>query len=798
MLNDLRLAIRLLVKERGFSLAALLALALTIGVSTTVFTIVNAMTRGLPVPDADRLMGIREYDAAGRQMGVSFPDFDDWRRAVKGFSRLAVFSPTTMSVIDDGHAPDRVQAAYVSSETFDLLVVQPILGRTFRPDEDRSDSQSVVILAGGLWKERYGSDPHIIGHTIKVNDIPSVVVGVMPIGFEFPLVSRMWQPLAQMPGIAQQPRNARTLQAVGRLADGTTMRQAASELSSVARSLQREHPDTNRGIDTTVMPYPGPFAPAPFLWGLTGAVVLLLTIACVNLANLLLARGARRAHELWVRAALGGSRWRILRQLLVESVVLSVASGVIGLLLAVLGLEVFSRAVAGIRFPYWLQWNMDRRVFIALTAVCVGAGLAFGIAPALRMSSTDLLGGLHQGGRSVVRVRSRAWSGTLLAAELALTVVLLVGAALMLHSFMAVYRADRVVDTTHVLTLRLTLGSKYSTPVQRNLFYQRAEERLARTPGVVAATVASGPPFAGAPLRQLIIFGAGERSEGTPPVSMVTIGPRYFDTLRLSLLRGRTLTGRDAESGQESAIVNQRLADMFFGGRDPIGQRVRIVNSVAPVGQPRWMTIVGVSPTVRQQFFEDLDPVIYVANGLDSPRVVSLMVRGEHPGSALVSLVRSDIHDLDPDLALYNIVPLEDLMTQSRWGHRILGSLFSVFAVIALLLCSVGLSATIAYSVVQRRQEIAVRMALGAREVQVIRLFVQQGLLPLVLGTVVGVAAALRAGRLLQQYLVQTSPTDPANYVTICLLLLAVGVIASIVPAWHAARINPVVALRGE
>jgi putative ABC transport system permease protein len=801
--QDLRFAARLLLKDRRFTVPAVLALALGIGMNGTMFTIVNAMVRGLPIDGPERILSIHARDGAGRWrgFGVSYRDFLDFQANSKAFTGLAAFSQSAMALGDDGHAAERASAAYVSANTFQLLGDRPMLGRDFVPQDDRPGAPAVVILGSRVWTTRYNADPSIVGRRVRVNGVFSTVIGVMPDGFRFPIVSDMWQPLAQLPGVTRQTRDMRQLQVVGRLADSSTLPQAQAEIESIAVRLSREYPDTNRNTGAVAVRFPGHFAPSPILVALMSAVGLVLLLACINVANLLLARAAGRSRELTMRVALGATRRRIVRQLLVESGLLTLAAGTLGFGLAFAGLWLFASAVAGITFPYYIRWTIDRRVALFVAAVCLGTALVAGLLPAVQASKLAASCHSKEGERNPTSsIGRRRLTTVLLTIEVALTLTLLAGAGLMMRSFLAVYSADSVVDAARVVAMPLSLPTeRYRTAEQRTAAYQRLEQRIGAIADVSSNAFASVVPFAGGPSRQISVD--GRRSlpgESQPIVSLVAIRGRYFDTLGLRLLRGRMFTDRDGLPGSESAIVNQRLATMFFANEDPIGRRFCLTapNAAAAL-PPACATIVGVSPTVRQQYFQEIDPVVYVPAPADAAELM-LIVRSHSTPDAIAPLIRAEVFGFDEEIALNALLPLDRTMTGSRWGHRVFGGMLTVFAVVGLLLVAVGLYAVTAFAVVQRTQEIGIRMALGARSSAVVWLFVARAALPVGLGIGVGLAGALAMGRLLQRFLIQTSPTDPTILVGIAVLLVAVSFAAAFFPARRATGLDPLAALRYE
>jgi putative ABC transport system permease protein len=810
LLHDIRFAIRLLVKDKWFTLVAVAALALGIGVNATVFTFVNAvLIRGLPFNDPDRIMSIAERNMArGVDLGVSYLNFQDWKVAQKSFTGVAAWSGTTMNVSDEGRTPERYQGPYMSWNGFALIGQQPTLGRDFRAEDDMPGAQPVAILGGGIWKSRYGSDPNILGRTIKINDVPTTVVGVMPEGMKFPVGADLWLPLAQTPQLTTQKRQQHfSLQAFGRLADGVSRQQAQTELKAIAARLAHDFPDANKDIGATVMTFNERFNGGPIrlvFLSLMGAVGFVLLIACANVANLLLARSAQRAREIGVRVSLGATRWRIVRQLLVESVLLAMVSGVLGFVLAVAGTRWFDAVTQDVGKPYWIKFTMDGSVFAFFAAVCLATGVVFGLAPALHISRTDINEVLKEsGGRSGSGGgRARRWTGALIVVEIALTLVLLAGAGFMMRSFLSLYHLDLGIDTSRLLTMNLALPDrKYPTPEQRAAFYQRLTERVAAMTTLQAGTIASNVPLNGGAQLRLTVDGRSTPAGELPPqVSRLVVGARYFDTLGLRLLRGRAFDDGDGTAGHEVAIVNQRFVAMHFANEDPIGRRIKLAPDQPTGPEPAFMTIVGIAPTVRQRAVQepDPDPVVYMPYRAQPSAFMTLIVRTPGEPALLTGAMREEVRALDPDLPLFNIRTMDESLAQQRWPFRIFGSMFAAFAAIALILSAVGLYAITAYSVTQRTQEIGVRMALGAQNTQLWWLLLRGGMVQLAIGLVIGMAGAVGVGRLLKSLLVQQTPNDPLTLGSIAFLFLLVSLVACVYPASRATRLDPVHALRYE
>jgi predicted permease len=810
--QDARYAVRLLWKDRWFTAVAAVALALGIGVNTAVFTIVNAiLLRGLPFERPDRIVALGSLDARGRPTGVSKLDFLDWQASSKSYSTLAMFLGAPMNLTEDGPAPEQYNGTYTAATLFPLIGVQPVMGRAFTVDEDRPGAQPVALIGHTLWKNRYGSDPAILGRAIKVNSLICTVIGVMGPDMRFPVNADVWLPFAQLPPEARDPkRDVRNTNVIGRLKDGVSIAQARSELETIAATLARDNPTTNKDIRATVTSFNDRVTGPPLkllLYALSGAVAFVLLIACANVANLLLARSAGRAREIAVRSSLGATRGRIVRQLLVESVLLAAIGGVLGLGLAVAGVRMFDRATAAPELgkPYWMTFTLDPIVFTYLAAICVVTGIVFGLAPALQVSKTDVNEVLKEaGGRSASgSVRARRWTGALIVTEIVLTLVLLAGAGFMMRSFLTLYRADIGADTSRVLTMRVFMPlTKYPRPDTRAVLVDRLEERLRGVSALQAFTLTTNPPMFGGFLRQLSLQGRPDTTDRRPEVTMVGITSGYFDTLGIRPLRGRVFDVADGTPGHESAIVNQRFVAMHLGADDPIGRQITLYDAAPSAQQsaPRTATIVGVVPSIRQRGFQDPepDPVVYLPYRSDPQRFVTLMVRGPGDPGRLTALVREEARAVEPDVPLFGIFTLDALLAQQRWPFRVFGSMFAIFAAIALVLSAVGLYAVTTYSVAQRTPEIGVRVAVGAEPLHIMWLVLRRALIHLAIGLPIGIAGALAVGRLLQSVLVATAGRDPVTVAAIAGLLIAVSLVACFWPARRATRLDPVSALRYE
>jgi putative ABC transport system permease protein len=815
--QDLRFAFRLLIKGRWFTLAAVVALALGIGANVTVFTIVNAvLLRDLPFEKPEQIVIFGTQDAQGRPNGISLPDFQDWKASARSFSGMAFVVGFPCNVSDEDHAPEQYLGVYSSVDIFRMLNQHAVVGRDFRPDDDRPGAEPVAMLANTIWHKRYGDNPAILGKVVRLQGISATVIGVMPAGMQFPFNADLWMPEAQwLPGAPDRNRSVHTWTAVGRLKDGVTIKQAQAEMATIGAKLARDYPKEDKAltpiVDTFTRRILGPQIRILF-WSLMGAVVFVLLIACANVANLLLARAADRSREIGIRFSLGATRSQVVRQLLVESVLLAFVGGIVGFGLSIFGIRAFDAVTRNVGIPYWMVFSLDARVFTFFTIACLATGIIFGLAPALHISRTNLNDVLKEGGRTGSSgSRARRWTGALIIFELALTLVLLAGAGFMMRSFLVMYSTDIGIDTSHLLTMRMQVpGRKYVSVEDRAIFFQRVNESLAANGGIVAGATTTSLPMGGTGQVQLTIDGR-PAAGGTqlPMVDLIGIGPRYFDAVGAPLVRGRIFEASDGLPGHENAIVNQRFVSMFFPGEDAIGRRLKLTqvqaNALDALGKS-WVTIVAISPTIRQQGFgpsgptnaTEPDPVVYVPYRLNPVRGMAIIVRTRSaPGSA-APLMREEMRKLDSDMALFQVNTMDEVLAINRWFLRTFGSMFAIFAFIALVLSAVGLYAITAYSVTQRTQEIGIRMALGAEPRHVQWLFVRRGLIQLAIGLIIGMAGAFGTGRLLQSQLVRTSPTDPPTLVTIAAILIAVGLAACFFPARRATRLNPVVALRHE
>jgi putative ABC transport system permease protein len=804
MLHDLRFGLRVLRKSRGFTAVIVLTLALGIGVNTAIFTIVNAVvSKGMPYSDPQEIAFV-----SSNRGGVSYPDLLDFRES-GGFKGLGAFTNLAADLSEGDAAAERVAGASVTANTFALLGSQPLLGRGFTENDERPGANRVVLLSHGLWQARYGGDAGIVGRTIRINLIDHTVIGVMQPSEGFPNNTRLWTPL--VPDGNLQRREVRSLVVFGRLADGVSFEGAAAGLSTIARRLAEAYPDTNKNIEPRVQPYTDRGTSGPIriiLFSLLGSVGFVLLIACANVANLLLSRAIKRTRETSIRTAIGASRWRIVRQLLVESVMMSVAGGVLGFGIALLGVRWIDAATLPTGRPYWLDFSMDYRVFGYFLVVSVVTGILFGLAPALQISKSSVSENLKEGGRGASGgKRVGRLTGALLVGQIGLTIVLLVGAGLMIRSFLITQRFDIGVDTDNLVTVQVTLpNARYSQPADRLAFQDQLRRQLGSLPGMDRLTLVSIPPAGGASFQTLKIEGREMTDENgrLPIVGGIAAVPGYFAALDLAVRRGRDFSEADGAAGAEVVIVNEKFVERYFPDEDPLGKRLRLGNDLGRGTEDMeapWLTVIGVGPPVFQQSPDgdlSVQPTIYTPFRQAPPVSFTVLARSSVPGEDAVAAIRSELRQLDVDMPLYNIRTMEDILARRNWPYRIFGTLFAVFALIALLISAIGIYAVAAHGVGLRKQEIGVRMAFGAKERDILWLVLRQSITRIALGIALGLLAAFGVSRVLASVLVNTTATDPLTFASISVLLAAVTLLACFFPARRATRLDPVDALRVE
>ena len=807
MLQDLRFALRLIAKERWFSAATILALALGIGVNATGFTLVSGVfLRERSLRDANQVYVVSWRTAAGRRAPLSYLEFEDWRQQSRSFAHLAAVEEDTLNISDERALPEQVFGARVSAEAFAVFGQQPLLGRTFSPEDERLGAPPVAIVAHHVWRNRYREDLAVLGSILRVDGTPAAIVGVMPPGLRFPGNAEVWVPL--MSTVAQSQRSHRALMVFGRLNADMSRRQADAESAGIGQRLIAAYPDDTkdlRGVLLESVPerFVGGPARTMFL-AMMAAVSFVLLIACANVANLLLSRSVFRAREVAMRCALGATRLRIVRQLLVESVVLGAVGGALGLLLAYGGVRLFDAAVLDPTRPYWIVFEVNLAVFAYVAAVCVFTAILAGLAPAFHVSRTSAGTVLKEGARGTIGgLRARWFSGAMVVSQLALTIVLLTGAGLMARSLLNLRTADLGFSPDHLLSMRLQLpGTKYGTPDARRAFYEQLESRVSGIAGIDSVAITTAVPPAHTEGRRVEVDGL-EAPERPPSVSVVRIGLRFFDVLDRRVIRGRALQAEDATPGTDGVVVNERLVRQLFGNDDPIGRRIRFVQGRP--GDPNvthgpWRTIAGISPPIRHSAARDVEtePTVYMPYSTEPPGSAWVIVRTGLAASSVSDEIRRAVQAIDSDQPVFTIQSLEDQLRERRWPYTAFGGAFAIFAIVALVLSSVGLYALMAYAVTQRTAEIGVRMALGARSRHVAWLFLSGGMTQLAIGLAIGLGGAFALSGVLQAVLVDVTPGDPLTLLTVTVILTAVAIAACLLPVRRATRIDPLTALRQE
>jgi putative ABC transport system permease protein len=800
MRRDLRHAARQLRRAPGFTAVAVLTLGLGIGVNTTFFTIVNAIClRGLPIDEPDRVMFLSGRDAQDRTLGLSYAEFEDIRARTAAFSRVAAYVITSPSVADNRQPPARVLGAYVSAGSFELLGDRPILGRTFRPEEDNPGSSAVVLIGNELWSSRYASDPNIIGQTISVNAVPSTVIGVMPRGFMFPTNADIWRPMASLPPVVRQSRAERRLAVVARFANSKTEEHARVEMASLGTGWAREHSATNRDVRFTVVPINEQLNPsvAQRAWiAFITAGVLVLLVACANVANLLLMRAATRGREMAIRSAIGASRSRVVRQLLVESATLSVLAAAFGVFVAWAGLRMLAAIVPPETLPYWMAFTMDGPVLAVVVGVCVLSVFLCGLPSALHVSKVDLRDTLADSGTTTGARPARRWIGALLAAEFAVTLVLVTLAVTGVRGNIEGRRTEFQIDSESLVTMSVALGlDLYPSPEKRLAFFEQLDQAMSSPVGPIA--YASVLPYGGGQQQPLTLIGRsiGDKS---PTVSVVWASDGYFDVLRIPFVSGRAFSPTDGRPGTEAAIVNERFVQMLLSGQEPIGARIRVGMAETP-----WLRIVGVATTVRQQVFgPQPDPVVFLPFRASPLPVTAIVLRAAGDPAEPIARLRREAARLDPNLPLYRVMTFEQAVQNAFWNNRLSDTIIRSIAVVAFALALIGVYAVTGHTVERWTKELGLRIALGAGGGQIAWLVIRRVLTQLSIGLAVGLVGTLAFDRLFSDPTTRPASSvhmmDATVLVAIVMSIAAVAVIACLVPIRRAARVDPLVALRTE
>lgn len=805
LLKDIRYSVRSLLKHLGFTVVVVATLAVGIAANTTIFSTVDALLlHPFSFPNQERLLVLWEQNpAVGTLRGSVAPgNFTDWRDQNQTCEQLVAIDQVSFDLADGAH-PERFPGYGVTHGFFDALGVKAAQGRTFLPEESEPGRQQVVVLKNSFWQERFAGDPKIVGKTITLNRKPFTVVGVMPADFNYPYNGGvMWTPLI-FDRDEQHDRQSHYLRIMGLLKPGVTIGQAQAEFHAIAKREQQEFPESNSGRDVGIVTLTddavrGARTGVPILMG---AVVFVLLIACANVANLLLVRAVARQRETAVRLALGASRARLIRQALTESAILGIVGGALGLFVSVWAIQALARGIPedfSKFIPGWNRLGLNFNVLFFTFAVSMLAGMLAGLAPVWHSMRTNLNEALKAGGRGDSgrgghsRLRSM-----LVVAEVALSLVLLVGAGLMVRSFVAMQRADLGIKPENVLAMQISLPrDSYEDKDKRRNFYQQLLSRVETMPGVMKAGIINIVPFSSSyTSRNFQIVGQPPLAKGQEPyVEIRATTPGYFDAIGTSLRRGRLFTARDDANAGRVILVNEEFSRRFLPGRQTVGQRLELDGDPKEIDE-----IIGVVADVKNDDLDEApDPAAYLPYSQNPYLTMNLIIRGTQDPTQVVSGVRNEVHALDPALPVSNIKTISQMIYERVSPKRLMTYILGVFALCALLLASVGIYGVMSYAVSQRTQEIGIRMALGARTADVLKLVVSNGMKLTFIGVVIGLAGAFALTRFLENLLFHVTPTDKVTFIAVAISLIVVALLASYVPARRATRVDPLVALRDE
>jgi predicted permease len=804
LLQDLRYAFRTMLKKPSFTLIAVVTLALGIGGSTAIFTVVDAaLLRGLPYKSPDRLYHLWESTPQKEfaQREFSYPDFQDYQQN-QSLEGLAAYTGGG-GILSGRGEPERVFAPGATANFFSVLGVEPFLGRTFQPGEDKPGAPRVVVLTYGMWQRRFGGDAGVIGQSINFNGDPYTVVGVLPASFQFALrQADLWRPYQPTPNQLSR-RGMHGTNLIGRLKPGVSVTQAQSELSVITKRIEQENMQSHAGTGLKLIPLQEQVVGQvkPILIVLLAAVGCVLLIACANVASLLLTRSLARQKEVAIRAALGASRWRVIRQLLTESVLLSVAGGVAGLLVAYWGITGLVAALPDnqiVALPFLKTLHMDAGILAFSFGLSLLTGIVFGLAPALQSSRPDLNEVLKEGGRNSAGGAGHRLRSALVMTEIALAVVLLICAGLMMKSLLHLVQSNIGFNPDKVLTMTVVPpAAKYTDANRQVEFFDQLSERVKSLPGVSGTGTVDILPLQSGNTTRVNVEGdpvppAGQETEA----NMRVVDEKYFQTLGVPVAAGRMFDDRDKANAPPVVIIGKTFADRIFAGRDPIGRKFVYAGAQAPP-----ITVVGVVGDVKIGGLDDaIRPVIYYPFRQNPNPGTNLVVRTSGDPTTLAAAIRSEAHALEPDVAIFNVNAMEQLISNSpaAFMRRFPALLISIFAGVALLLASIGIYGVVSYSVSQQTHYIGVRMALGAQASDILKMVLRQGLTLALGGMALGVVAAFGFTRLLRSLLFQVGTTDTTTFGVVLGTLFVVALLACYIPARRATKVDPLVALRYE
>jgi len=801
--QDIRLAIRSLLRDRSVSAIVIVCLAVGIGVNATLFSVIDGvLIQPLPFPRPEQLVVLSEVSEPRgiRDAGVSYPALQDIREQARSLSAVAGSSGRVIA-LSDGDDAERVPGAAITSNLFATLGVLPIRGRDFHEDDDRPGAEPVVMLSHEVWQRRYHADPAMVGRIIKVNGKPHSVIGVMPPRFSFPEAQKVWIPLG--PDAATDRRDSRYLFALGRLKPGVDLSGARAELASIGSTLSQQYPSTSDGWSAMVQPFMDRVLPSKvrlMLATLMGAVTLVLLVACANVANLMLARSSGRQREFSVRAALGAGRARLVKLLLTECVTLGLAAAPLGLALAWFGVWLLNQAVPPDMVPSYLHWEISGRGIAYTIIVSALSGLVFGLAPALQTGRLDLQEMLRDGARGSGQSGGRArLRNGLVVIEVAVALILLVSASLFVRSFLNLQGASPGFDTARLLTARILMtGDKYAADEQKAQRIDDILRRVEALPGVVAAFASKFVPLdEGGGTGHAIVDGRAAPAGEEPSILFTAVSPHLYRTMALSMVRGHDFSEAEGEGRAPVAVINVTMAQRLWPGTDAVGRRFRL----AETEPAEWLTVIGIAPDIRgvDRDGKPKAAAAYVPYRFAGFENIGLTVRTESNNpAALAAAIRSAIRASDADLPIFNVRTMEDLRQAGFWQFRIFACMFGIFGAAALFLAGVGVYGVLSFSVSQRTQEMGVRMALGASRLDVLGLVVRQGARLALYGVTAGLIGAIGVTFVIRSLLYNVTPTDPLSFVGVTLFLTGIAVMASYLPARRATNVDPIIALRNE
>ncbi|UCG85421.1 MAG: ABC transporter permease [Gemmatimonadota bacterium] len=804
-LRDLRLGVRLLLKNPGLSLIVIATFGLGIGLTTLVYSIVNgALFKGLPFPESHRILSIdRTEPPNGERTGITIHDLEDWREQQTVFDGIAAIAIGTVNLADTERHPERHTAGFVTANIFDVLGADPVLGRRFRAGEDRAGATPVIIIGYDVWQHRFGADPDVLGRTVRANGVQRTIVGVMPEGFLFPDHEQLWIPLEIDAAVTPRGEGAHYY-GVARLKAGVSIEAALTQMTAVARRLESLYPDSNQDVGVALKQFTWRYtgeAFGPVLFTLLGAVIGVLLIACANVANLLLARATLRTREVSVRTALGATRSRLIRQLLIEVLVLAAIGGLVGYGLGVQGVKWFVAMTSSSPPPFWITFEPDYRVMLFAGGMTLLAAVFAGVYPALRASCISISEALKDESRGASSLAGGRFSGGLVVAEVAVSCALLIAAGLMIKSSVQLNSIDLPFETDNIFTARIALPqAEYPDTAARLAFYEELLPRLQALPGVVAATLSDGLPARGNGTRVFEVEGHSYATDEDFPIAREGIvTPGYFRTFDVDVLQGRAFQSTDRHGSLPVAVVNQSFERTFFPSGSALGKRIRMGRRDEAA---HWLQVIGVVPDMKMEGVANptASPAGFYIPFLQSGVGISVNVALRTSGSpmAVTADVRRAVVSVDPNLPIYDVMSMTEVIEAMTWLYRIFGPLFMLLGFMAMFLAAIGLYGVISFAVSRRTREMGIRTALGARAGQLIGLTMRKGALQLALGIGVGLCLAVLAVNPLQFVLYDVSARDPFVFGLVVIVLAAVGLLASFIPARRATKVDPVMALGAE